>query len=115
MFNVLGYIALLIEGTIEAGSVGVAAHRDRATLRVVVVRVVGGKRVTFIINRKLFARSVVGVFFIAIFVAPHESRVIAVTRGVRSGTTLRLIKRPVTHKTVGDTVARKKALEFSRC
>ena len=115
MFNVLGYIALLVEGTVEAGRVGVAAHRDRAALRVVIVCVVGGKRVTVIINRKLFARSVVGVFFIAIFVAPHERRVIAVTRGVRSGTTLRLIKWPVTHKTVGDTVARKKALEFSSC
>ena len=115
MFNVLGYIALLVEGTVEAGRVGVAAHRDRAALRVVVVRVVGCKRVTVIINRKLFACSVVGVFFIAIFVAPYERSIIAVTRNVRSDTTLRLIKWPVTYKTVGDTVAHKKALEFSRC
>ena len=92
MFNELGYIALLVEGTVGAGRVRVAANRDWAAIWIVVVRVVSGKSVALITCRKFFASSVVGVPFDAILRAPVERSVVAVTRGVRSGTTLRLIK-----------------------
>ena len=95
MFNELGYIALLVEGTVGTGRVRVAANRDRAAIWIVVVRVVSGKNValiTCLTCRKFFASSVVGVPFNAILIAPVERSVVAVTRGVRSGTTLRLIK-----------------------
>ena len=55
MFNELGYIALLVEGAVGTGRLGVAANRDRAAIWIVVVRVIGGERVALIIDRKFFA------------------------------------------------------------